>query len=188
MLGRQSSASRFRRYLRRLARVGILLGALAIVLYGVQAIFHPFDEAIARLLAYVQELDDNLSREAFAGISIGSLVLILIICLFPFLLKRIDEAAYLRGLWRGLIAAAVYFLSNKLFALAVSANRIYFILATLGIIVLTLIVVEGLSLAVREEEERSFRTDVTASIASGLLFGVLVKLVEFVVEWAKQAV
>jgi hypothetical protein len=181
-------ASRFRRYLRRLGRVALALGLLALVLYGVQSIFHPFDEAIARALAYAEGLDANLSHEAFAGISMGSLVLILVICLFPFLLKRIDEAAYLRGLWRGLISASVYFLSNKLFALASSASRVYFLLATLGIIVLTLIVVEGLSLAVREEDERSFRTDVTASIASGLLFGVLVKIVEFAVEWAKRSV
>jgi hypothetical protein len=180
--------SRFRRYLRRLGRVGIALGLLAAVLYGVQSVFHPFDEAIARVLAYVEDLDANLSHETFAGISIGSLALILVICLFPFLLKRIDEAAYLRGLWRGLIATAVFFLSNKLFTLASSGSRVYFLLTVLGIIILTLIVVEGLSLAVREEDERSFRTDVTASIASGLLFGVLVKIAEFIIEWAKRSV
>jgi hypothetical protein len=181
-------ASRFRRYFRRLGRVALALGLLALVLYLVQAIFHPFDEAIARSLAYAEGLDANLSHEAFAGISMGSLVLILAICLFPFLLKKIDEAAYLRGLWRGLVSAAVFFLSTKLFALASGASRVYFLLAAFGIIVLTLIVVEGLSLAVREEDERSFRTDVAASIASGLLFGVLVKIVEFAAEWAKRSV
>jgi hypothetical protein len=182
------SGSRFRRYLRRLLRAFLILGLLALVLYGVQSIFHPFDEAIARALAYVEGLDENLSHGTFAGISMGSLVLVLAICLFPFLLKKIDEAAYLRGLWRGIIAAAMFFLSTKLFELASGANRIYFLLSVLGIIVLTLIVVEGLSLAVREEDERSFRTDVIASMASGLLFGVLVKIVEFAVEWAKRAV
>jgi hypothetical protein len=180
--------SRFRRYLRRLWRASLVLGLLALLLFGVQSIFHPFDAAIARVLAYAEGLDANLSHETFAGISIGSLVLILAICLFPFLLKRIDEAAYLRGLWRGIIAAAVFFLSSKLFELAAGANRIYFLLSILGIIVLTIIVVEGLSLAVREEDERSFRTDITASIASGLLFGVLVKLMEFALEWTKRSV
>jgi hypothetical protein len=188
MPGMPRADSRFRRYLRRLGRIAIVLGLLAGLLFGVQSIFHPFDEAIARLLAYVESLDANLSHETFAGISIGSLVLIMVICLFPFLLKRIDEAAYLRGLGRGLIAAAMFFLSDKLFALASGASRVYFLLATLGIIILILIVVEGLSLAVREEEERSFRTDVTASIASGLLFGVLVKIAQFIIEWAKRSV
>jgi len=174
--------------MRRLTRIGIVLGLAALVLYGLQSAFHLFDETIAKCLSYAEELDASLSHEAFAGISIGSLVLILVICLFPFLLRRIDEAAYLRGLVRGLIAAAVFFLSSKLFELAVGENRVYFLLATLGVIILTLIVVEGLSLAVREEEERSFRTDVTASIASGLLFGVLVKIVEFAFEWAKRKI
>ena len=38
----------------------------------------------------------------------------------------------------------------------------------------------------KEEEEKSFRTDVVASIASGLLFGVLVKLAGYGLELLKR--
>jgi hypothetical protein len=78
-----------------------------------------------------------------------------------------------------LIAASVFYLYNRLFALASSIGHVYFIVTMLGAIIVTAIVVEGVSLAVKEEEERSFRTDVTASITSGLLFGVVVKLAEY---------
>jgi hypothetical protein len=172
-------AGRFTRYLRNLLRVALTLAVLFFVLAGIQAIFHPFDALIAKILGFVDELDAKLTSEAFNGITLGSLVLILALCVFPLFLKRIDEKAYARGLWRGVISAAVFYLSNRLFALASSIGRIHFIVTMLGVVILTAVVIEGVSLAVREEEERSFRTDVTASITSGLLFGVLVKLAEY---------
>ena len=179
-------ATRFTRYLRNLLRIAVILVVLVFILAGIQSIFHPFDTLIARGMAFVGYLDSKLTSEAFNGITLGSLVLIVGLCIFPLFLKRIDEKAYARGLWRGLIAAAVFFLSNRLFALATKIGRVHFIVTMLGVIVATAIVVEGVSLAVKEEEERSFRTDVTASITSGLLFGVLVKLAEYAIELLKR--
>jgi hypothetical protein len=180
-------ASRFARYLRNLILIAVILAVIVLVLAGIQAIFHPFDALIAKVLAFVGDLDSKLTREAFNGITLGSLVLIVALCIFPLFLKRIDEKAYARGLWRGLIAASVFFVSNRLFALASKIGRVHFIVTMLAVVVVTAIVVEGVSLAVKEEEERSFRTDVVASITSGLLFGVLVKLAEYGLECIKRS-
>ncbi len=181
-------ASRLARYVRRLARIAFALALLAIVLTAVQAAFHPFDAAISKAAAFVDDLDSRLSREAFRGITIGSLALILALCVFPLFLKRIDEKAYARGLWRGVIAASVYYLSSRLFQAAASLGRIRFIIVLLVAVAAGAIIVEGISLAVREEKERSFRTDVVSSIASGFLFGVLVKFAGYGLELLKKAI
>ena len=169
-------------------RTGVLevaSGASDIVLVGgVEKMTDVSGDQATRALAAASDF----AYEAFNGITLGSLVLIVGLCIFPLFLKRIDEKAYARGLWRGLIAAAVFFLSNRLFALATKIGRVHFIVTMLGVIVATAIVVEGVSLAVKEEEERSFRTDVTASITSGLLFGVLVKLAEYAIELLKRKI
>jgi hypothetical protein len=179
-------ASRFAAYVKRVARIGIALVALGLVLAAVQALFHPFDALLAKGNALFDDLDSKLSHEAFSGITVGSLALILALCIFPIFLSRIDEKAYARGLWRGLISASVFFLSNKLFALASSVGRARFLVALLAVVIVSVLVIEGVSLAVREEEERSFRTDVVASIASGLLFGVLIKLAGLGLDFAKS--
>jgi hypothetical protein len=179
-------ASRFARYVRRIVRTALILAVLALVLASVQALFHPFDAYIEKGTAFVAGLDSRLSREAFNGITIGSLALILGLCVFPLFLRRIDEKAYARGLWRGLVSAAVFYLSNQLFALASRIGRVHFIVAIVAVVVVTALVVEGVSLAVKEEEEKSFRTDVVASIASGLLFGVLVKLAGYGLELLRR--
>jgi hypothetical protein len=180
-------ATRLTRYLRNLFRVAATLVLLVLVLAGIQSIFHPFDALIAKGMALVDDVESKLTSEAFNGITLGSLVLIIALCVFPLFLKRIDEKAYARGLGRGVISAAVFYLSNRIFAFASSIGRVHFIVTVLAVIVVTAIVVEGVSLAVREEEEKSFRTDVVASIASGLLFGVLVKLAEYGLDFLKKA-
>jgi uncharacterized membrane protein YhaH (DUF805 family) len=179
-------ATRFTRYLRNLFRIAVTLAVIVLVLAGIQAIFHPFDELIAKGLAFVGDLDSRLTREAFNGITLGSLVLIVGLCVFPLFLRRIDEKAYARGLWRGVISASVFYISNQLFAFASRIGRVHFIVVMLAVIIVSAIVVEGISLAVKEEEEKSFRTDVVASITSGLLFGVLVKLAEYGIELLKR--
>jgi hypothetical protein len=67
-------------------------------------------------------------------------------------------------------------------------GRVHFIVAVFAVVAVSAIVVEGVSLAVREEEERSLRTDIVASIASGLLFGVLVKLGQYGLALLKKSI
>jgi xanthine/uracil permease len=179
-------ASRLGRYLGRLYRISASLALIGIILYAVQAYFHPFDPIIERIAAYVAALDEKITQEAFNGITIGTLVLVVVLCVFPIFLRRIDERAYGRGLWRGLISAAVFYLSSELFTLAQKLGRVHLVVAVIAVIVVTAVVVEGIALSVREEDEKSFRTDVVASIASGLLFGVLVRLGGYGLEYAKS--
>jgi hypothetical protein len=180
--------SHFARFLHRLARLVVALGILWLAFVAAQATFHPFDGAIASTKAFVAGMDSRLSKEAFNGITLGSLALILALCIFPIFLSRIDEKAYGRGLWRGVISTAVFYLSNELYAMAAKESRMHFIAALVGVVIVTAIVVEAISLAVREEEQRSFRTDIVASIASGLLFSVIIKLGEFGIAYLKELV
>lgn len=178
-------ASRLSVFIRKLILVLVGLALFGIILAAVQVIFHPFDSILAWASASVGDLDSRMSHEAFKGITVGSLALIVAICIFPIFLSRIDEKAYARGLWRGLVSAAVFYLSTELYNLAYESGRIHFILSILGVVVVSAIVIEGVSLAVKEEQEKSFRTDIVSSIASGLLFGVLLKLCQLGFEWAK---
>lgn len=176
-------ASRLGRYLRRLFEVVGALAILGLILVAVQYAYHPFDGALASATEFIDGLDSRLTQEAFKGITLGSLGLITALCIFPIFLRKIDDRAYFRGLWRGVISAAVFYLSTELYAMAANFGRIHFIVSMFAVIVVTTLVVEGISLTVREEEEKSFRTDIVASIASGLLFGVLVKLGGYGIEY-----
>ncbi|MDA8426662.1 MAG: hypothetical protein M0Z80_11050 [Treponema sp.] len=178
--------SRFVRYIRGLFKAAVILAALGLCLFFVQKRFGLFDREIAATDSFVAGASASLSSEAFAGISLGSLVLVAVLCVFPVFVKKFDNKAYLRSLWRGLISALVFFVSNELYSLAARASRLYLLAAIAIVIVVSALLVEGIALAVREGEERSFRTDVVASIASGLLFSVLLKLGQYGYEWLRS--
>jgi len=178
--------SRFVRYIRGLFKTAVILAALGLILFFIQRSFGLFDREIAAIGSFLAAADTDLSNEAFAGISLGSLALVLGLCLLPVFVKKFDNKAYLRGLRRGLISALVFFVSNGLYSVAARASRLYLIGAIAIVVVVSALLVEGIALAVRETEERSFRTDIVASIASGLLFSVLLKLGQYGYEWLRS--
>jgi len=181
-------ASRLGNYLRHLFQAVGALAIIVLILLAIQAAYHPFDPYLARAESLVNEWDANLTTEAFSGITLGSLGLILALCIFPIFISKIDEKSYLRSLWRGLVAAAVFYLSSALYDFASKFGRIHFIVSIFAVVLITAVVVEGVSLAVRAEDEKSLRTDIVASIASGLLFGVLVKLAGYGLELLKRKI
>ncbi|HUW39509.1 MAG TPA: hypothetical protein VMV90_00760 [Rectinemataceae bacterium] len=178
--------SRFVRYIRGLFKAAVILAAFGLILFFIQRSFGLFDREIAAIGSFLAAADTDLSNEAFAGISLGSLALVLGLCLLPVFVKKFDNKAYLRGLRRGLISALVFFVSNGLYSVAARASRLYLIGAIAIVVVVSALLVEGIALAVRETEERSFRTDIVASIASGLLFSVLLKLGQYGYEWLRS--
>jgi len=181
-------SGRFARYVKRLLRLALLLVSVGLLAAFAQYQYHLFDRQLAALTGFVAEADSQLSNVAFAGISLGSLVLVLALCVFPIFMRKIDARAYRRGLWRGLVSALVFLVSTELYDFAERSSRLYLLGAIALVIVVSALLVEAVSLAVREENERSFRTDVVASIASGLLFSVLVKLGQYGLEWLKHLV
>jgi glucan phosphoethanolaminetransferase (alkaline phosphatase superfamily) len=181
-------SSRFTRYIGRLLRIGLVLSVLFLGLYAAQSYYHVFDDQVAWFRNAMVELERSLSVEALAGISMGSLVLVAGLCLAPIFWKKIDTRGYMRGLWRGVVSAFVFLASSQLFAFAARASKVYLIAAIAGVIVVSALLIEAVSLAVREAEERSLRTDIVSSISSGLLFGVLVQLGQVGLEWAGHLV
>lgn len=162
------------------------LALAALVVFYLHTRYDLFDREFAGLLAFAKAADARLSNEAFAGISLGSLVLVLVVCLFPLFIRRFDGRAYIRGLWRGLISALVFFVSTALYAAAEKVGRFYLIGSIAIVVVAGALLVEVIALVSHEEQERAVRTDIVASIASGLLFSVLLKLGEFALAWLRS--
>ncbi len=178
-------SSRFTRYIGRLLRVALVLGIIFLGVYALQSYYGTFQVQVDAIKAFMADLEGRLSKEALAGISMGSLVLVIVLCLVPIFWRKIDTKSYIRGLWRGLVSAFVFLASTQLFSFAERASRVYLIAAIAGVIILSALLIEAVSLAVREDEERSLRTDIVASISSGLLFGVLIRLGQVGLEWAR---
>ncbi len=178
-------ASRFTTYISRLFRITLVIAVVVLGLYAAYSYYGLFKDQVLTAKAFMQDAEKRMSVEALAGISMGSFVLVAGLCLAPLFMRKIDKRAYKRSLWRGVVSAGVFLVSSELFSYAEKASQVYLIAAILAVIIVSALLIEAVSLAVREEDERSMRTDIVASISSGLLFGVLLKLAQYGWDWLR---
>ncbi len=151
-----------------------LIGGIFFIL---QTFFHLFDGIISYVNQDISKVNSSLSQEALAGISFGAIALVVFILLFPLLMKGIKRKQYWISIQRGIISSLVFFLSQAGYQYAERFSRFYLFLSIAAVIVITLIFIEVLALSIRKEKESEFRTDIIAAVVSGLVFGILIKLI-----------
>jgi len=172
-------AWRLRAYIRAmgwvLAGLALVFGILALV----QIYFHPFDLVIEEANRGLAVADSTLSKDAVSGISLGSLALVGIVASLPLFKKGVRRHQYWVSFWRGLLSSAIFLCTDKLYRYVQDIGILY-LTATLALFVgATIVLVEIVSRAGRIESEADTRTELLASIASGLIFGLLVQLGEY---------
>lgn len=169
--------SRLKKFLVKLLVVFVALLVIGFVLLMLQVFFGLFNYQIDLIRKVFSETDAKLSSDVFAGISVGTVILLAVVGLFPVLMKGVNNRQYFIGLRRGVISAFVFFVSDSLYRWLETINRFYMILSMILVIIITFILIEILALSAKAENEVSLRTDLASSVVSGLIFGVLLKLI-----------
>lgn len=172
-------AWRLRAYLRGLgwflAIVALVIGILAFT----QIIFHPFDAIVETAEKGLAVADRTLSNDSIAGISLGTLVLVGIIAILPLLKKGVRRKQYGLSFWRGLLSSVIFLATDRLYRYVQGLGVLY-LSATLALfIAATIVLVEIVSRLGDLQSESDTRTELLASIVSGLVFGLIVQLGEY---------
>jgi hypothetical protein len=154
-----------------------ILGILA-VLAIVERFFHVFTPWIKKAAKWISDSEKLLGGNSLMGISFGMIVLTLLVCAFPLFMPKVNKKQYRTNTIRGVIASVVFFFTQALYAWAESFGSLHLVGAMLLAIVLTILVIEFLSLLTRNDEEVSLRTDLISAGASGLASGIVIKLIE----------
>jgi hypothetical protein len=164
-------------FLRRVLIVALVLFIITGSMVIVQLMFQPFDPLIAKATEIIAEANGVANTNLITGISIGMLLLAVVASVLPLLSRKINRRQYLVAAQRGVVAALVFFFSQMLYDWAENLSRFWLIVSIVGVVVLTFVVIETLALLMRKDEEVAFRTDIIASIASGLVAGIVIKLI-----------
>ncbi len=172
-------------YLKRIFITIIVFAVLLAGLYVIQYYFHLFDNVIEFINQDIGIVNGTLSAELLTGISIGMIFLVLFIFFFPFFIKGINKIKYLESVYRGVISAFVYFISDQAYRLTEKISRFYFFVTIVIVIMITIILIEIVSLSVKKEKEVEMRTDIVSAIVAGLVFGLVLKLVLYGIDYLK---
>lgn len=164
--------------------ITVTLVAIFLVLLGavVERFFHPFTPLIDRALAWVDKTEALLGEESLMGLSLGMIVLTVSVCLIPLFLPRVNKTQYRTSTVRSVLASVVFFFTQILYGWAESFGRLHLIGAMLLAVVATLVIIEFLALLTRDDQEVSLRTDLLAAAASGLASGIVLKLIQVLVQ------
>jgi hypothetical protein len=162
----------------------VILAAAGSVLLCLQVFFNLFDPQIRFIESLLIKADNTFSREVLSGLSLGMVILIPALAFFPLLLKGIQKSKYLISLFRGVVAAFIFFISEAAFQFLGGINRTYYLLAIVLVGLVAFILIEIIVGFTRGDDKASFRTDIVAAIVSGLLFSLILKVIAIVGELA----
>jgi hypothetical protein len=174
-----AKASRLLAYVRALGWAVVAASLVFGVLAMVQIFFHPFDFVLEKADASLAAMDAALVSDQVAGVSVGTVVLVGLVASLPLFKKGVRRKQYALSFWRGLLSSAIFLATDKLYRYVQGLGVLYFS-ATLAVFVAaTIVLVELISRMSRVEYEAETRTELIASIVSGLVFGLIVQLGEY---------
>lgn len=168
--------ARFTPLFRRLIGFAFILVVLGALAWGVQMIWHPLDPVIEYVNQDVGAVGATLSGQVVAGISLASLFLFVILMLVPLAMRGVNNRQFLGSFSRGILASVVFLVSDWLYGQLELLGRFWLVVGLGLTVVVTVVLIELITRAGREQNEVNTRTDLMASVTSGLAFALLLKL------------
>jgi hypothetical protein len=157
----------------------VAVAAIAVgVLAFVQLAYHPFDKILAQIDSNLAKTDEALQGNAVEGVSLGTIALVVAAAALPLFKRGVRRRQYALSFWRGLLSSGIFLATDKLYRYVQALGRLYFSATVALFIAATIILVEIVSRAGKLEEEADTRTELLASIVSGLVFGLIVQFAE----------
>ena len=183
-----SRKSRFVRFVSTVAAVSIAAILVFGLLWFLNRQFGVFGTEIGKIKILVSQIDSKLSQNVMAGITFGSIVVTAALFVIPLFRKSVHKKTYMASLWRGIIAALAYIVASKFYEWAESKGNFTVIIATAGFVAVTFLVVEAVVLVLGDQDESGLRTELTASIASGAVLGIILKLGAALIQFLQNSV
>lgn len=175
-------ASRPPRHRRLLEFYGSVLTVLVILVATVGILwllyrqFGLFDKEIGGLIDLGKSIEGGFQTRLVSGITIGSILIVLSFLLIPIFSGHINRKAFFTSIWRGLLSAATYLVASKIYDVALKKGHLALVITNIIFVFVTFVLIETIIILISDTDEKGLRTELTASIASGILFGILVQL------------
>jgi hypothetical protein len=141
-------------------------------------------------LYYISKDESNIFfMQLVAGITVGTILLLIFIFIFPLFTKKVNTKIYLKNIVLGIIASFVFFVSQTIYQYFEKLGKIYMIISLLTVAIIVFIIIEIIPLAFQsEKKEVEFRTSILGCIASGLIFSIVLNLTFIAINYFKIAV
>jgi hypothetical protein len=180
---------KFTSFLFKFIIVILIFTIILAVLYYLNSIYKVVDFSIDHIMQQLSQINNVFFMRLAAGITVGTILLLVFIFIFPFFTSKINTKEYLKNIILGVVASFVFFISQTIFQYFEKLGNFYLIVSIVAVIFITIFIVELMSLAFNSEKKGvEFRTSVLGCIASGLIFGIVLNVVFVVMESLKISI
>lgn len=108
-----------------------------------------FDTLINKILKKSNEIlpqtESFLLKQAFAGISIGTFILVFVLLIYPLLFTSVNAKDYYRDFFFGILTAIVFYITEQFKLIVTKFKTVDFLLLVLGMITFTYISIEAIA-------------------------------------------
>lgn len=147
------------------------------VLYGIQYYFHTFDVPLKQMTTNLASLNTVINNQIITGISLGTVLFILLLLIIPFFAKDINTKSYFKNIKQGVISSFIFYLSQLINSYFEKIGQVYLLISILATMVITIVLIQiGAKMFRHKEDAVEFRTGYIASITAGLVFSALLQL------------
>ncbi len=108
-----------------------------------QVLFHLFNGPLNDLRDYLSTANGIIYSRMALGISVGTVIVLAVLLVFPILIHNINTRSYFKGLYRGVISAAIFYFSKSLYAYLSSFSQLYMLLSMLVVVVITFMLIQA---------------------------------------------
>lgn len=163
----------------------IIIAVVAAAAYVLQMLYGIFDKPAHDLRHYLSMTDKMVVEECLTGISVGTVIAVLLLIVLPLFTKNIDTRSYFKNIYQGVISSFIFYLTNIAYNIIEKINKLYLFLSIIAVVIITFILIQITAKMFRKDSGVEFRTGIVSGITAGLIFGVLLKLISLGVDFLK---
>jgi hypothetical protein len=158
----------------------VFIAAFFFVLNYFTGVFDPFINKILRKSGeIIPQTESLIFKQAFAGISIGTLILVFVLLIYPLLFTSVDAKSYYRDFFFGILTAIVFYITEQFKLIITKFKTVDFLLLILAIIAFTYLIIEAIaSIFKNKQKAATFKSQTVANILSGIVFSMILTIVK----------
>ena len=161
----------------------IIIGAILFAFYIINNTFKIINIPINQIKNQLNEINKVFFKQLVTGITVGTILLLIFIFIFPLFTKKINTKEYLKNIILGVIASFVFFISQTIYQYFEKFGKFYAVVPIVTAAIVTFLIVEIMSMPFNSErKEIEFRTAVLGCISSGLIFGIVLNVVFLIIK------
>lgn len=176
-------------FIEKLILKTLILSAILLAIYYAYTVLRIAQVPLDQVESKIKDVNNVFFVQLAAGITVGTILLLTFIFIFPLFTKKINTKEYLKNIILGIIASFVFYISQTIYHYFEKFGEFYVIISIFVVTIITFIIIEIMTLAFQPgRKEVAFRTSILGCIASGLIFGIVLNLTFIVIDYFKIAV